>query len=221
MELLYGVKKFNVTASFSGTDLTPGDVTGSINVDIISKVSVSPYDAANELTNFENTPNSNGDSCLFEAAAGDPLIGETCLIPVHRTSFPSYPAPYGVPIDYPTGLTPPLDIIYVDRPGASDWDMDGMFFTRLFDIPGDPSTGDIISFCSASSDPAEFPFFATLILASGVYAVGCSAYSPLVVTLDSASCTITATEWHEYATTAGLPAFNAVTGLPINGGPGA
>jgi hypothetical protein len=30
-----------------------------------------------------------------------------------------------------------------------------------------------------------------------------------------------ATEWWPYATTAGLPAWDTTTGLPLNGGPGA
>jgi len=58
-----------------------------------------------------------------------------------------------------------------------------------------------------------------LVLSSGTYPI--IGYVTSTVPPLTAYMTITATEWHPYATKSGAPAWDVATGQPINGGPGA
>lgn len=57
-----------------------------------------------------------------------------------------------------------------------------------------------------------------LVLASGTYPLSKFYVGMPGGITDSSSCTITATEWWEYETKAGLPAWDSSTGLASNGG---
>jgi hypothetical protein len=229
MELLYGVKKFEVSGSFSGTDAMAGTVTGTIEATLKSRLPLggSPVIYANEHTTFEYS--RTDESCWFEADEADDLHGYAALFPVRgQTSWPGYLPPQTPVTTWPgySGISPSFDII---KDHAGNYWLEGGIDLTLFDVlPPGTITGYIYSQETAAT-PDYLYFFATLNLSGSSHSIPVVAYSPDVVTMDAASLTITATEWHEYRTTAGLPAFRAVEsspgagdgGLPINGGPGA
>jgi len=107
--------------------------------------------------------------------------------------------------------------IYEDENG--DFWIKGTFlFTASTGTTVPPSIAN--SRASIDAYPYDFPALdVPLSLASGVFNI--KAHVAVQEPFVSASLTITATEWHPYATKSGDPAWDILTGLPINGGPGA
>jgi hypothetical protein len=218
MEILYGVKKFSVNAAISGSSIIAGKPaikSGTMVATLISRLDGSPRVATTEALAFENQREIG--HCYFEPADADVLHGEVEFYPI----LPGYEVTTWPGFNTPAPFTSPA--LYIIKDENGEYWMDGIATMALYVSLAGPSNlaGYIDSNSSDTTTPAYVSYTtASLVLACGTYTFRIRAET-VMDTIISASLTITATEWFEYRTTAGVAAFSSSTGLPTNGGPGA
>lgn len=200
VELLYRVSKLQMVGSFT-------DLLGfTVNMDVVFTID----GISDELQRFGDCAyhfdgNETYAQPFIDSVVSDPFTEDAFVEPITTES-------YGVSADC-TGF----DIIHVtDAVDDNKYHLNGVIYW----LSGPP----ILIVRNREDDPLDTSdevFNASLVLASGTFPIPLIADWEGSRTPDSSSMTITATEWFPFKTTAGDPAWNAATGLPVNGGPGA
>jgi hypothetical protein len=196
MELIYRVKAVEFDGAYSYQDSGDNEVSGTI----AGEVSMSE----NELEVWESAQFNPADS-----------------LPVFTPEMGPVFAPEG------NGSMGAINSANADAQGHGEMeifvDEDGNYWLSGFAqfSAGSGSPGSFAIQTTQSFASGTLLLDITLELQSGSYAIKGIGQTNSGTTVNSASMTITASEWHPYETTAGVAAWNTETGAPVNGGPGA